>query len=228
MKQIILISGGSEGLGREIARILTSSHSVVILAPSREKLKEVAKELRCDFVVGDVSDSGAVEKAVAHTVKKYGRIDCLINNAGIYIEGPLETNTPEDIERIIAVNTLGTMLMTRAVVPIMKKQRSGLIVNIVSQAGLRGKALRSVYGASKYAITGFTASLQPELAPYGIRVTGIYPAKMKTSLFRSAGVEKKFDDAFDPMYLAKTIAFLLTLPETVVITDIGMKHIKYL
>ena len=108
----------------------------------------------------------------------------------------------------------------------LKKQNSGFIINIILQAGLYGKAERSVYSASKFAITGFTKSIQPELAKYNIAVTGIYPGKLNTRLFEKAGVTKTMTDALHPNEIAKVIEFLLSFPNSVVFPEIGIKHIK--
>lgn len=197
----ILISGGSDGLGKEIAKLLISNYHVVILAPSQEKTQKTADELGCDFVVADVSSSEQVKAAI----EKIGSVDVLINNAGIWIEGPLETNQPEAIKKVLDVNTLGTIYLTHAVIPQMKDRRAGRIINVISQGGLNAKPNRSIYYASKWAITGFTKCLELELAEFGIAVTGVYPGKMKTKMYEKVGISKDFSDAADPAEVAKTI-----------------------
>jgi len=107
----------------------------------------------------------------------------------------------------------------------MKKRKSGLIINIVSQAGLYGKAERSVYTASKFALTGFTKCMQPELAPFGIRVTGLYPGKMNTSFFEKVGIKKGTEDAADPEKVAETIKYIIEADENIVFPEVGIKHI---
>ena len=226
MKKVIVISGGSDGLGKEIAKLLTTQNTVVIISPTEEKLKQVAKELSCDFLVGDVSDYKSCEKVMDSIVIKHGKIDCLVNNAGLWIEGELDDNDPAEIKRIIEVNNLGVLFLTKAVIPQMKKQKSGLIININSQGGMYAKAERSVYSAAKWGITGFTKSLQPELAKYGIAVTGIYCGKMKTKMFEKMGLHKDMFDGLEPEKVAKTIEFLLTFDNTVVFPEIGIKNIN--
>lgn len=226
MNKVIVISGGSDGFGREIAKRLAADNKVVILSPNKEKLESAAKELNCDFEVCDVSDSKSVETAVKNIIKKHERIDCLINNAGVWIEGALDGNEYEKIKKVIDINILGVMYMTKAVVPFMKAKKKGLIINIVSQAGIYAKAERSVYTSSKFAITGLTKSLQPELAKYGIAVTGIYPGKMNTKIFEKTGHKKDMDDSLDPKEAAKIIDFLLSLDPTTVIPEIGIKYIE--
>lgn len=225
MKKVIIISGGSDGLGKEIVKKLSLGHFVVNLSLHKEKIEAVIKEFGCEGMVCDVSDVKAVEEAVARILKKHKRIDCLINNAGLWTEGPLETNDPAEIRRLLDVNTLGTILLSRAVVPVMKTQKSGLIINIISQAGLYGKAERSVYNASKWAITGFTKSLAPELAPFNIAVTGFYPGMMKTGIFAKGGSQKEFIKALEPEAVARAVAFVAETDAPAMFPEIGIKHV---
>lgn len=226
MKKAVLITGGSEGLGKAIASRLALNNQVVICATDEDKLKSAAKEIGCEYVVCDVTKCDQVEKLVAEVMQKYKRIDVLINNAGIWTEGELDTNTPEQIQKLIEVNTLGTMFFSRAVVPFMKNQKKGLVINIISQAGLYGKAERSVYQTSKWAITGFTKSLEMELSKYGIKVTGVYPGKMNTAIFESAGYKKNMDDALDPDEVAKIIEFIISFDSPLTFLEVGFKHIN--
>ena len=156
MKKVVIITGGSEGLGKAIAERLVKRYRIIILARDRKKLAEAAKKLDCKFLVCDITNEKQVKKAVGDIIKKFGRIDCLVNNAGLFITGFLEDNDPNKIREVVEVNVLGTILMTKAVLPFMKKENSGLIINISSQAGISARSERSVYNASKWAITGFT------------------------------------------------------------------------
>lgn len=213
MKKTILISGGSDGLGRALAEQLTAEHQVVILAHNAAKTEQTAKELGCDFVVADVTDAEQLETAVVSVIAKYGTLDCLVNNAGIWIQGALETNDPNEIKRVMDVNTLGTMLLTRTVLPHMKAAKHGRIINIISQAGLNSKPDRSVYGASKWAITGFTKCLVAELAGTGVTVSGFYPGAMKTNLFAAAGVEKDMSKYMELPGVVHALIFLIENPD---------------
>jgi len=224
--KVVLITGGSEGLGYETAKILAPGNSVIIIAENKSKLQKVAKELGCDFHICDVVDSKKVKETIKKVIDKYGRIDCLINNAGVWCEGELEKNTEAQISKTLEVNVLGLILFTKELIPQMKKQREGLIINISSQAGLYAKAERSVYTASKFAVTGFTESLQLELKKHGIRVTGVYPGKLRTQLFEKVGINKDLSDALEPVEVAKAIEFIVSLPATTVITELDIKSIE--
>ena len=222
MKKTILISGGSDGLGKAIAAQLTLNYRVVIISPSEDKLRAAAQELGCEYKVCDVRDYQQIEKVVADI----GTLDCVVNNAGLWIEGALDDADPEKIHEVLEVNTLGTMYLTRAVVPLMKQQKSGLIINVISQAGLYAKPNRSIYNASKWAITGFTKAAQAELAPFGVRVTGLYPGKLNTELFAKSGIQKDMSNALDTVEVAKTVEFLLGFDNTVAVPEIGITHIS--
>lgn len=224
-KKVVVISGGSDGLGKEIARILVDEYQVIIISPSQKKLEQTATGLGCDSIVCDVSDYTQCQKTVETIISKYGAINTLINNAGVWIEGELDENEADAIKKVMEINCLGTIFLSKAVLPIMKKQKEGRIINIVSQAGLYGKALRTVYTAAKWGITGFTKSLQPELSKYGIGVTGFYPGKMKTALFEKVGYKKDMTDALDPSEAAKAIKLILTFETTTIFPEIGIKHI---
>ncbi len=212
MKKVILITGGSEGLGKAIARELSPKHKVIILSYKEEDVTRVAKKLKCAYEVCDVSDPIQVQIATQSVIKKYKRIDCLVNNAGTWIKGEVTSNKPEAMARVLGVNALGPMFMARAVIPQMKKQKRGLIVNVISKDGLYAKAERSVYVASKFALSGFTKSLQFDLPRYGIKVTGVYPGRMKTNLFKNSGYKEKdvnMNSRLDPREVAKAVAFII-------------------
>lgn len=226
MRKVIVISGGTDGLGKVIAEKLAPNHDVVILSPTKDKLEDVALKLNCGFAVCDITSFEEVEKAINFVIEKHGRIDCVINNAGIWIEGELESNDPDQIHKVLEVNTLGTMYMSKAVISQMKKQKEGRIINVISQAGLYAKSERTVYSASKWAITGFTKCLSLELAQYGISVTGLYPGLLKTGLFSKAGVEKDMTNALDPKEVAKVVEFIVETDPKVSLPEVGVKNIN--
>lgn len=227
MRKVVVISGGSDGLGKAIAKRLVSKCRVIILSPTKEKLEKVAKELKCDYEVCDVSDFKQCKTAVEHVIKKYKRIDCLINSAGLNIQWELDDYDPDDIRKVVEVNTLGTVFLTKVVIPYMKKQRDGLIININSQAGFYAKEERSVYNPSKWFVTGFTKCLQSELAKYGIRVTGVYPALMNTKMHEKIGIKKDMGNALDVEDVAQIVEMLVEFNKKVVFPEVGMRHIDY-
>lgn len=224
MRKVVVITGGSEGLGKAIAQLLSPKYKVVILARGEKKLKAVAGELGCKFFTCDVTDSARIDRTVKKIIKEYGRIDCLVNNTGVFFEGLLENHKPEAVRKMIDINVIGTILMTRAVLPHVKKNKSGLIININSQAGLSAKSGRSLYNASKWAITGFTKCMQQELFSTGVRIAGIYPAMMKTEIFKKAGIDKNLKDAIEPQEVAKIIEFMLEQNEKVLTSQVDVLY----
>ena len=221
----IVITGGSDGLGKALAEKLAKGYQVIILARNEQAMREVAANTNCDYVVCDVRNAKQVAKAFAEIFKGHGRIDVLINNAGVIVNGELVDTSDEDIENVITTNTLGSIYAAKAALSYMKKQRSGLIVNVVSQSGLSARANRSIYNASKWALTGFTKALQQEAANYDVRVTGFYPGTIKTDLFAKAGIEMK-GVAITTEQAVKSVEFLLSCGEDVLIPELGIKHVE--
>jgi NAD(P)-dependent dehydrogenase (short-subunit alcohol dehydrogenase family) len=226
-RTVVLISGGTEGLGKAIAQALAKEHAVVILAPDKAETDRVAQELGCEGIACDVTDYDACERVVADIIKKHGALDCLVNNAGVWIGGDLDTNEPRAIERAVAVNLIGTINLTRAALPEMKRRGRGRIVNICSQSGLYPRPGRSVYAATKWGVTGFTKSLERELGNSGIAVTGIYPGKMNTKMLEKAGTHTDLSDAVDPNDVAKILTFILSFTNEIGFPEIGIKHIRH-
>lgn len=223
----ILISGGSEGFGKALAEKFSKKYTVIILARNSKKTEQVARKLGCDFEIADVTNYQEIETAMKSIIKKFKTIDCLINNAGLWIEGSLEENDPDRIKEVIDVNTAGTILLTRAVLPYMKEAKRGKIINIISQSGLYGQKERSVYNASKWAITGFTKSLQMELTGSDITVSGFYPGLMRTKLFTNAGVEKDLSKAMKLPDVVRAVEFILETPDALSIPELGIRPTYY-
>lgn len=217
----ILITGGSGGLGKAIAQELAKNNKVIIVSTNEEKCKQTAKALKCDYYVCDVSDYCQVEKMI----KKIGKVDVLINNAGLWIQEELDLNDFARIQKVVEVNLLGVINCTKACLPVMKKSQSGQIININSQAGINYKKERVVYNASKWGVTGFSKSLEDEVKKYGIKVTDIMPGKMKTDMFKKMNIEKSMADGLDTKEVAKLIRFILSLPKDVNIPEVGIKNI---
>lgn len=150
MKKVIVITGASDGLGKTLTESLSKENNVIALATTEEKLQKVAEDNNCNYKVCDVSDYHQVEKCTNEIIEEFGKIDILINNAGLWIQEELEENDADRINAVIDVNLLGMIYMTKAVIPIMKSRQDGIIININSQAGINHKAERVVYNASKW------------------------------------------------------------------------------
>jgi short-subunit dehydrogenase len=177
----ILITGASAGIGRIACNLLAKQkHQFILAARSADKLSQLEAELREQNVQSiavptDVADPAALEKLVKAGMERFGRIDVLVNNAGIECFAPFDELPIDNILQTIETNLTGAMLLTRLVIPIMRKQAFGRIINISSIAGKHGPAYGAVYGATKAGLIAFTQSLRGELAPAGILSTVICP-----------------------------------------------------
>ena len=222
MNKVIVITGGSDGLGKTLANDLSKDNKVIILATNEERLKQVATDNNCIYKVCDVRDY----KKVSECIKEIGKIDVLINNAGLWIQEELDYNDSDRIESVVDVNLLGVINCSKAVIPVMKENKDGLIININSQAGINHKAERVVYNATKWGVTGFTKSLQDEVAKYGIRVTNVMPGMMKTDMFKKLNIEKNMANGVDTKEVARLIRFIIETPKDVMIPEVGIKNIN--
>ncbi len=183
-KQVWFITGAGRGMGLEIAKAaLAAGYKVVATGRNTDK---VAKALGADenllITKLDVTRPADAEASVKATVAKFGTIDVLVNNAANFYAGFFEELPPEQIERQLSTSLLGPMNVTRAVLPIMRKQHSGKIISISSSAGLVGFEFCTAYAASKFGLEGWIQSLQAEVAPFGIHTTLVNPGFFRTEL----------------------------------------------
>jgi NAD(P)-dependent dehydrogenase (short-subunit alcohol dehydrogenase family) len=183
-RKVLLITGAGRGMGTDIAKAaLASGYKTVATGRNIEKVTEAVGASDNLLVVKlDVTDPREAQAAVKATVEKFGRIDVLVNNAGNFYAGFFEEITPEDFRAQIETNLFGPVNVTRAVLPLMRKQRSGLIVTISSTGGIVGQAFVSAYSASKFGVEGWMESLAPEVEPFGIRTMLVEPGFFRTEL----------------------------------------------
>jgi NAD(P)-dependent dehydrogenase (short-subunit alcohol dehydrogenase family) len=183
-KKIWLITGAGRGMGTDIARAaLAAGHAVVATGRNPDRVT-AALGAHADLlaVALDVTDPDSVQTAVDAAVQRFGRIDVLVNNAGNFYAGFFEEVTPEDFRAQIETNLFGPLNVTRAVLPVMRAQRAGLVVTFSSTAGITGGEFTSAYAASKFALEGWSESLTPEVAPFGIRTMLVDPGFFRTEL----------------------------------------------
>jgi NAD(P)-dependent dehydrogenase (short-subunit alcohol dehydrogenase family) len=179
-----LITGAGRGMGVDFAQAaLAAGHNVVATGRNPDAVAKAVGEADGLLVVKlDVTSTQDAEAAVNAALDRFGAVDVLVNNAASFEAGLFEELTPEQIERQFTVSVFGPMNVTRAVLPVMRRQRSGHVITISSVAGLAGSAYTSAYAASKFAVDGWMESLAPELEPFGIHTTVVNPGFFRTEL----------------------------------------------
>jgi len=177
MKKVIFITGISTGFGKEASELLANAGHKVY-GTVRKECKSGEK---VNVVKMDLMDPVSIENAVNAVVEKEGRIDVLINNAGMHTGGPIETSPIENIKLQMNTNLLGTAILTKAVLPVMRKQGGGTIINFSSIGGLMGLPLQGFYSAAKFAIEGFSEALRMEVKQFNIKVVLINPGDFHTN-----------------------------------------------
>ncbi|OZG71833.1 short-chain dehydrogenase/reductase [Hahella sp. CCB-MM4] len=190
---VVLITGASSGIGHAAATLFAERGWNVVATMRNPSDGEVlAQNPLIKVLPLDVTDDASVAAAVAETLSQFGRIDVLINNAGYGLFGPFETASDEQIQRQFATNVDGIFAVTRAVLPTMRNQGSGTIVNVASLGGIIALPFFSLYNATKFAVIGFTESLSYELAPFGIRAKIIAPGGVATD-FAGRSMARTFE-----------------------------------
>ena len=186
--KVVLVTGGSRGIGRAIAGSLAVEGAAVVLAArDAARLSEAVEEItsaggRAESVSIDVADRSSVQAATARVLETHGRIDGLVNNAGVTRDNLVLRMKDEDWQAVLATNLTGVFLCTQAVLRPMIKQRSGRIVNVTSVVGLMGNAGQANYAASKAGVVGFTKSVAREVASRGITVNAVAPGFIETDM----------------------------------------------
>ena len=213
---ITLVTGASMGIGAITARELARRGAqVVLVARGAQRLREQADLITAEggkatAIPADVSDPGQVERLVADTRDAFGRIDVLVNNAGIGWKKLYAHSAPAEIRQVVAINLTGPMLLTRAVLPEMLRRNHGTIINVASISGR--VAVDPLYSATKYGLRGFSLSLRRQLADSGISVCTVSPGKVRTN--QNRGSKEPMDE---PEVVAEAIVELITNPRREVV-----------
>jgi short-subunit dehydrogenase len=201
--KVIILTGASDGMGREIGYLLGDEKATVVLAARRkERLEEVARVIESRggtalVVPTDLRDQSQIANLVRTAFDTYGRIDILVNVAGMGYYDFLEENTAEEVREQFDVNVVAPVELMRQVIPIMKAQRSGHIVNFASYASRIAAPPLTIYASTKYAIEGITDALRRELSPWNIKVTRVHPSAVDTTFNakaeRHGGIHYPYD-----------------------------------
>jgi NAD(P)-dependent dehydrogenase (short-subunit alcohol dehydrogenase family) len=201
-KKVWIVTGAGRGMGVDIVRAaLAAGNAVVATGRNTNAVARVLGDAADLLVVKlDVTRPEDAKAAVAATVERFGRIDVLVNNAGNFYAGFFEVLSPEDFRAQVETNLFGPVNVTRAVLPVMRAHRRGLVVTISSTAGISGQAFASAYAAAKFGVEGWIESLAPEVAPFGIRTMLVEPGFFRTELLTEGSTkwpEASIDDYAD-------------------------------
>jgi NADP-dependent 3-hydroxy acid dehydrogenase YdfG len=238
--KVVVITGASSGLGEATARLLSAENASVVLGARRTgRIEFLAGELtrhggKALAVTMDVTDSGQVKKLVDTTVQTYGRIDVMINNAGLMPQAPLELLKIDEWNHMIDVNIKGVLYGIAAALPYMKEQKTGHFINVSSVAGHRVGPGFAVYAATKYAVRALSEGLRQEVKPYNIRTTVISPGAVATELPNSVTDQiaaeriKRFyaEVAVPADSFARAVAYAMSQPDDVDINEILFRPTK--
>ena len=233
-EKVVVITGASSGLGEATARLLSAEGASVVLGARREqRLRSLADEVttkggKATAMVTDVTKREQVQKLVDTAVQTYGRIDVIINNAGLMPQSLLEQLKVDEWERMIDVNIKGVLYGIAAALPYMQKQKAGHIINVSSVAGHKIGPGSSVYAATKHAVRALSEGLRQEVKPYNIRTTVVSPGAVATELpntITDAAVGARIKNFYADMAIpansfARCVAFAMSQPEDVDINEI--------
>jgi NAD(P)-dependent dehydrogenase (short-subunit alcohol dehydrogenase family) len=227
--RVAIVTGASRGIGRATAIALASEGAhVIVSARTKTDLDKVVDEIReaggqATAVVGDASNENDVKRVVDAAISTRGTLDVLVNNAGVGILGAIDQTSIQDFDVQFASNVRSVFLFTRAVVPILKTNGGGNIVNVASISGLKGFAGASVYAASKFATIGMSRSLDIELREDQIKVTAICPAGVDTEWAMGTGLTKEAVadvERLDPSTIADAVLYVLKQPANARVTEL--------
>lgn len=223
--RVVLVTGGARGLGEAIVRRLARSGAQVVAADVRAELAEAtASSVRdagglAESLELDVTDAERAAEAVRSLADRHGRLDVLVNNAGVDRTAPFEEISMRDWDRILGVNLRGPVVMSRAVFPIMRERGGGHIVNVVSTAAKRAWPNASAYHASKWGLLGFSHALHTEARPLGIKVSAVVAGGMRTPFLLDRFPDLDPGVLQDPSTVADAIRYLLLQPDETVIPE---------
>jgi 3-oxoacyl-[acyl-carrier protein] reductase len=229
---VALVTGASRGIGRAIAiKFAKEGMNLVLTARDKQKLNEVADEIRLlsqnepIIIPADLRDAQQISNVIKETIKKWNRIDVLVNNAGLGYLKPFLEITPDEFQEMLDVNIRAVFTLTQKVVPYMIKNKSGNIINIASLAGKNGFKMGTGYAATKWALRGFAQCLMLELREHDIRVLTIFPSSVDTSFGTGGrsvtGTPPK--NKIQPDDIANTAYLAVSMPERTMVSEIDMR-----
>jgi NAD(P)-dependent dehydrogenase (short-subunit alcohol dehydrogenase family) len=222
--QVAVVTGAGSGLGAAVSDALAAAGATVIGADLRPEQvaprRDAAGDGSVEPIALDVSSEGSARDAISLVLDRYGRIDVLVNNAGIDRTASVEELEVDEWDRVLRVNLRGPFLLSKLVMPGMREARRGHVVNIVSTAAKRAWPNAAAYHASKWGLLGFTHALHTEARPHGVKVTAVVAGGMRTPFLLDRFPDIDVDTLQDPRNVAATVRFVLTQPPETVIPEV--------
>lgn len=206
--KVVVITGASRGLGKEIAKLyLEKEYTLILNDINEESFKDFAGDSKVNIIAGNIGNDN-VRSQIADKVRELGRIDILINNAGITFIQPFEENTEEQFDKLLEVDLKAPILLTQKIYPFMVAQKHGTVININSTAGKEPRFHHTMYNAVKFGLDGFSQSLRLEARKHGIRVLSIFPGGIKTPFYDSLKTPVDVSGYMDPKKIAELVVYL--------------------
>jgi 3-oxoacyl-[acyl-carrier protein] reductase len=230
--KVAVVTGGSRGIGRAIALALAQEGATVVLAArSADALAEAAELVRraggrAEPVITELASEESIRNLVRTTERKFGRLDILINNAGVTHSARLDETRTEDLDRCWTINARAPYLLCREALPLLRKAEAGYIVNISSVVGVKGYPLQSAYTASKHALRGMSISLAEELRDTNIRVHVLCPGAVDTGMVGNVRPDISKEDLIGPSEIAELVLYLVTHKGNAVIDELHIRRAK--
>jgi NADP-dependent 3-hydroxy acid dehydrogenase YdfG len=231
----VLITGASDGIGKEIAlRLAKEKANLILLGRDKGRLNEVKKKSlkvgakEVDIYSFDISDKNSVTDHLEKIRSKHKDIACIVNNAGIWQKlGDIDQIKHNEIENVIGTNLTGLIKLTNTLLPVLRKQKEAVIINVSSRSGYSAQSGQALYTASKYGVRGFTESLREDLKDTHIRVAGVYQGGTNTKMFEKAGENWKDElyQTFIPANeLAEVVVFMITRTNQVWLPEVRVEN----
>ena len=228
-KELAVVTGASKGIGKAIALALADEEmDIIIFGRDVDALEKVQKEIKakgvnCEYFAGDVGDEKFVQISIKKITDIYGKIDHLINNAGVGILKKLQESKLDEFKELVNTNVYGVYNFSRAAVGNMIKRKKGSIINIVSLAGKNGFIGGTMYGATKHAVLGFTKSLMFEVREYNVRVAAVCPGSVATEFGTGHNLQKEIQKVLAPEDVAHAVLSIINLPVRALISEIDLR-----
>ena len=228
--QIAIVTGAGRGIGRAVCQALAAAGAQVIAAArTRGQIEGVGREIttaggRCEAMPVDLADEASIRQLFASVNDRFGRLDIVVNNAGVGRFGPVAEFSTDDLDTVLNVNLRGTFLCCREALKLMQPRRCGFIINVSSVVGFKGYPHQAAYTAAKHGIMGLTKSLAVEAQEHGIRVSAVLPGGVDTELVAQARPDLDRAVLMQPDDIAHTIMYLLSLSDRAHVDQIYIRR----